>query len=160
MLDVWLPPTTDGRWLVMPRYTQPEAEQAILLHKLQLRLPQQPPPHQAPTPIPISRSAPVCGADFLVRLRKTKGLTLFSILIGKVRLVPFLRLLGINSASAIFSGCVIRILDEHIDFRKSGIMNKPFRDCHLQPVHEQGCSSSPLPFRTQTMAPVPVPQEG
>lgn len=43
MLDVWLP-TTDGRWLVMPRYTQPEAEQAILLHKLQLRLPQQPPP--------------------------------------------------------------------------------------------------------------------
>jgi hypothetical protein len=26
------------------RYTQPEAEQAILLHKLQLRLPQQPPP--------------------------------------------------------------------------------------------------------------------
>ncbi len=44
MLDVWLP-TTDGRWLVMPRYTQPEAEQAILLHKLQLRLPQQPPPH-------------------------------------------------------------------------------------------------------------------
>ncbi len=43
MLDVCLP-TTDGRWLVMPRYTQPEAEQAILLHKLQLRLPQQPPP--------------------------------------------------------------------------------------------------------------------
>ena len=43
MLDVWLP-TTDGRWLVMPRYTQPEAEQAILLHKLQLQLPQQPPP--------------------------------------------------------------------------------------------------------------------
>jgi hypothetical protein len=43
MLDVWLP-TTDGRWLVMPRYTQPEAEQAILLHKLQLSLPQQPPP--------------------------------------------------------------------------------------------------------------------
>jgi hypothetical protein len=24
-LDVWLP-TTDGRWLVMPRYTQPEPE--------------------------------------------------------------------------------------------------------------------------------------
>jgi len=43
MLDVWLP-TTDGRWLVMPRYTQPETEQAILLHKLQFRLPQQPPP--------------------------------------------------------------------------------------------------------------------
>jgi transposase len=43
MLDVWLP-TTDGRWLVMPRYTQPEMEQQILLHKLQLSLPAQPPP--------------------------------------------------------------------------------------------------------------------
>jgi transposase len=43
MLDVWLP-TTDGRWLVMPRYTQPEVEQQILLHKLQLCLPAQPPP--------------------------------------------------------------------------------------------------------------------
>ena len=43
MLDVWLP-TTDGRWLVMPRFTQPEADQAILLHKLKLDLPQQPPP--------------------------------------------------------------------------------------------------------------------
>jgi transposase len=43
MLDVWLP-TSDNRWLLMPRYTQPEAEQAVLLHKLQLHLPQQPPP--------------------------------------------------------------------------------------------------------------------
>jgi hypothetical protein len=43
MLDVWFP-TTDGRWLVMPRYTEPEADQALLLHKLKLRLPQQPPP--------------------------------------------------------------------------------------------------------------------
>jgi Transposase DDE domain len=43
MLDVWLP-TTDQRWLVMPRFTQPEPDQAILLHKLHLELPQQPPP--------------------------------------------------------------------------------------------------------------------
>jgi hypothetical protein len=43
MLDVWLP-TTDGRWLVMPRHTQPEADQALLLHKLRLHLPPQPPP--------------------------------------------------------------------------------------------------------------------
>jgi hypothetical protein len=35
MLEAWLP-TTDGRWLVMPRFTQPEADQAILLHKLKL----------------------------------------------------------------------------------------------------------------------------
>ena len=43
MLDVWFP-TTDGRWLVMPRYTEPEPDQALLLHKLKLRLPQQPSP--------------------------------------------------------------------------------------------------------------------
>lgn len=43
MLDVWLP-TTDQRWLVMPRFTQPEPDQVILLHKLHLELPQQPPP--------------------------------------------------------------------------------------------------------------------
>lgn len=43
MLDVYLP-TTDGRYLIMPRYTQPEPDQAILLHKLQLSLPAQPPP--------------------------------------------------------------------------------------------------------------------
>lgn len=43
MLDVWFP-TTDGRWLVMPRYTEAEPEQALLLHKLKLTLPQQPLP--------------------------------------------------------------------------------------------------------------------
>jgi len=43
MLDVWLP-TTDGRYLVMPRYTQPEPDQAILLHELKLSLPAQPAP--------------------------------------------------------------------------------------------------------------------
>jgi hypothetical protein len=43
MLEVWLP-TTDGRWLIMPRYTQPQAEQELLLERLQLRLPAQPPP--------------------------------------------------------------------------------------------------------------------
>jgi hypothetical protein len=43
MLDVWFP-TTDGRWLIMPRHTEPEAEQALLLHKLKLKLPPQPPP--------------------------------------------------------------------------------------------------------------------
>ena len=43
MLDVSFP-TTDGRWLVMPRYTEPDQEQALLLHHLKLVLPQQPPP--------------------------------------------------------------------------------------------------------------------
>jgi transposase len=47
MLDVCLP-TTDGRWLIMPRYTQPEAEQMLLLHQLHLPLPSQPPPRIKP----------------------------------------------------------------------------------------------------------------
>src|SRR5436190_2972591 len=42
-IDVCLP-TTDGRRLVMPRYTEPEADQALLLHHLNLVLPQQLPP--------------------------------------------------------------------------------------------------------------------
>jgi len=43
MLDVSFP-TTDGRRLIMPRYTEPSPEQALLLHHLSLALPQQPPP--------------------------------------------------------------------------------------------------------------------
>lgn len=43
MVDVCLP-TSDGRWLIMPRHTEPEAEQLMLLEKLGLTLPPQPPP--------------------------------------------------------------------------------------------------------------------
>lgn len=43
MVDVCLP-TSDGRWLVMPRYTEPESEQRMLLEKMGLSLPSQPPP--------------------------------------------------------------------------------------------------------------------
>ena len=43
MLDVHFP-TTDGRLLVLSRYTQPEADQKILLEQLRLTLPPQPPP--------------------------------------------------------------------------------------------------------------------
>jgi hypothetical protein len=37
-------PTTDGRELVLPRHTEPEAEQQMILQTLGLELPQQPPP--------------------------------------------------------------------------------------------------------------------
>ena len=37
-------PTTDGRELVFTRYTQPEAEQEMLLNQLSLKLPTQSPP--------------------------------------------------------------------------------------------------------------------
>ena len=43
MLDVCLP-TPDGLWLIMPRYTQPEPDQSLLLHQFNLTLPSQPPP--------------------------------------------------------------------------------------------------------------------
>ncbi len=43
MVDVHLP-TTDGRTIVLSRYTEPEAEQALLLRQLNFSLPAQPPP--------------------------------------------------------------------------------------------------------------------
>ncbi len=43
MVDVHLP-TTDGRYLVLPRYTQPNKDQQLLLSQLKLKLPDQPPP--------------------------------------------------------------------------------------------------------------------
>jgi len=43
MIDVHLP-TTDGRKVIMSRYTQPEPELKILLRQLRLSLPHQPPP--------------------------------------------------------------------------------------------------------------------
>ena len=43
MIDVCIP-TTQGAWLVLPRYTEPSLDQHLLLKKLNLELPQQPPP--------------------------------------------------------------------------------------------------------------------
>lgn len=43
MIDAWFP-TTDGRWLVFVRYTQPEKEHRLLLATLNLELPAQAPP--------------------------------------------------------------------------------------------------------------------
>jgi transposase len=43
MVDVQLP-TTDGRTVILSRYTEPEADQAILLQRLKISLPAQPPP--------------------------------------------------------------------------------------------------------------------
>jgi hypothetical protein len=56
MLDVCLP-TTDGRWLIMSRYTQPEPDQSLMLRQLNLALPAQPPPRikapqEAAQPLP------------------------------------------------------------------------------------------------------------
>jgi hypothetical protein len=43
MVDVHLP-TTDGRTLILSRYTEPEKDQQLLLQRLRMTLPDQPPP--------------------------------------------------------------------------------------------------------------------
>jgi len=52
MIDVHIP-ITDGRELVLERYTEPERDLKLLLEKLKLALPQQPPPKiTGSTPVP------------------------------------------------------------------------------------------------------------
>ena len=51
MVDVHLP-TTDGRHLILSRYTEPEKDQQMLLQQLQLELPPQPPPRITTTELP------------------------------------------------------------------------------------------------------------
>jgi transposase len=58
MIDVCFP-TMDGRWLILPRYTQPDTDTKMLLHKLRIDLPAQPPPRitadlSVSTPTPAS----------------------------------------------------------------------------------------------------------
>jgi transposase len=58
MIDVCFP-TCDGRWLILPRYTQPEDDLKLLLHHLHLELPSQPPPRITAAAMPIA----VAGAS-------------------------------------------------------------------------------------------------
>jgi DDE family transposase len=57
MLDVRVP-LADGRELVMPRYTQPEAEHRLVLEKLGWDLPPQPPPRIRRSQVPNSKKGP------------------------------------------------------------------------------------------------------
>jgi transposase len=43
MVEVWIP-MVDGRWLMLPRHTQPEKDVQAILDQLQITLPSQPPP--------------------------------------------------------------------------------------------------------------------
>jgi len=56
MIDVHLP-TTDGREVILTRYTQPEPEQRLLLEKLKLQLPAQPAPKITAAQLQAERSA-------------------------------------------------------------------------------------------------------
>ena len=53
MIDVHLP-TTDGRELVLTRYSEPEPELGLLLKKLKLDLPAQPPPKITTAPASLT----------------------------------------------------------------------------------------------------------
>lgn len=57
MLDVRVP-LADGRELVMPRYTQPEAEHRLVLEKLGWDLPPQPPPRIRRSQVPNRATGP------------------------------------------------------------------------------------------------------
>jgi transposase len=46
MVEVWIP-MVDGRWLVLPRHTQPEKDVQAMLDQLHLAMPSQPPPRMA-----------------------------------------------------------------------------------------------------------------
>jgi transposase len=64
MIDVHLP-TTDGRELLLTRYTQPEPELRLLIQQLKLQLPPQPPPRIATASQRFTRTLPAmpssCG---------------------------------------------------------------------------------------------------
>lgn len=57
MLDVRVP-LADGRELLMPRYTQPEAEHRLVLEKLGWDLPPQPPPRIRRSQVPDGKEGP------------------------------------------------------------------------------------------------------
>jgi hypothetical protein len=60
LIDVHIP-TTDGRELILTRYTQPEPELTLLVEKLRLQLPDQPPPKITAA---LPHHHPPCSADF------------------------------------------------------------------------------------------------
>lgn len=62
MVDVCIP-TTDGRLLVMPRYIEPEADQQLVLDKLHLSLPPQPPPRIRAGEVILPADGQSCSAD-------------------------------------------------------------------------------------------------
>src|ERR1700692_1576254 len=62
MIDVHLP-TTDGREIMLTRYTQPEPELQLLINQLKLTLPSQPPPKI--TAAALAQITP-CSEDLLV----------------------------------------------------------------------------------------------
>lgn len=61
MVEVHVP-TSDGRVLVMPRHTEPEAQQQMILEKLKMTLPPQPPPRLRGGKVALGKAA-LAGAQ-------------------------------------------------------------------------------------------------
>lgn len=53
MVEVWIP-MRDGRWLVLPRHTQPEPDVRALLDRMRISLPSQPPPRIKSSQLPTA----------------------------------------------------------------------------------------------------------
>jgi hypothetical protein len=78
-IHVWIP-TVDQRWLILPRYTQPSSDTKLLIEKLRLQLPRQPPPClTTPTEsneieVQTLRWAAVCDGDLPITSTDSKAL--------------------------------------------------------------------------------------
>ncbi len=57
MVEVWIP-IVDGRWLLLPRHTQPDKDVQAVLDHLQIKLPSQPPP-RIKARHPLATTAPL-----------------------------------------------------------------------------------------------------
>jgi transposase len=55
MVEVWIP-MMDGRWMLLPRHTQPEKDVQAVLEQLQISLPGQPPPRVKGSAVAASSS--------------------------------------------------------------------------------------------------------
>ena len=58
MVEVWIP-MVDGRWLVLPRHTEPDKDVQAMLDHLRMTLPSQPPPRvKASHALPLAKNEP------------------------------------------------------------------------------------------------------
>src|SRR5690242_2025294 len=63
MVEVWIP-LLDGRWLVLPRHTQPEPDVQALLEQIRITLPPQPPPRIKSSQLPtVGMNQPACPQE-------------------------------------------------------------------------------------------------
>ncbi len=63
MVEVWIP-MLDGRWLMLPRHTQPDKDVQALLDQVQIKLPSQPPPRIKAS---AAAASPSAAALFVVK---------------------------------------------------------------------------------------------